>query len=245
MRKTIVGALCTLLFLFAYSSANASLIINEVDYDQPSYDHAEFIELLNSGPNLLSLDNYTISLINGASDTQYHSYDLSGYQIAANSFFVLCGDSDEVINCDFDANKASGLIQNGGSKPDAIALYSGETLIDSISYEGNLTGYVEGFGDQLNDSASDYFMGLSRIPDGLGLDSNNNNHDFQNSCITPGSANTLSTSNCTSHQVPEPNSLLLMLIGLTLLLTNIGLQIGSSLRTTLHYEQKQILQRKI
>lgn len=236
MRNIIKGALCTLLFLLSYTSASASLIINEVDYDQPKIDYAEFIELLNSGPNSLDLSDYTLSLINGVSGKAYRSYDLSGYQLAANSYFVICGNSSSVLNCNFDTGKDSNLIQNGDGEPDAIALYFAGTMIDSISYEGNLHGYVEGFGDQLNDLASNHFMGLSRLPDGY--DSNNNNQDFQYSCITPGAANTLSNTDC-KHPVPEPTSLLLMLVGLLLIPAKFrGLQIKGSLRTTLLHEQK-------
>jgi len=76
-------------------------------------------------------------------------------------------------------------------------------------------GYVEGTGDQLNDSTSMMLSGLSRIPNGF--DSDNNNHDFQSSCITPGFANTLLSSNC-RVALPEPTSLLLMLVGLITLI---------------------------
>lgn len=234
MKTTIMGVLGTLLFFLTLTSASASLIINEVDYDQPGSDHAEFIELLNSGPGLLSLNGYTISLFNGATGTHYRRFDLSDYQIAADSYFVLCGNSNYVANCNFDTTKDSSLIQNGGSKADAITLNLNGSLIDSLVYEGNLEGDIEGQGDQLNDHSIDYFMGLSRLPNGY--DSNNDNHDFQSSCITPGFANTVSNSHCTSS-IPEPASLLLLLIGLVMLIPQIrGLQIGGGLRTTLLHE---------
>ncbi len=234
MKTAIMGALGTLLFFLVQTSATASLIINEVDYDQPGRDHAEFIELLNSGPDLLSLDGYTLSLFNGATETFYRSFDLSGYQIEADSYFVLCGNSGHVANCNFDTTKDSGLIQNGGSKADAITLNLNGSLIDSLIYEGNLGGGVVGQGDQLNDSSTDPFMGLSRLPNGY--DSNNDNHDFQSSCITPGFTNTVSNSHCISS-IPEPTSLLLLLIGLVMLIPQIrDLQIGGGLRTTLLHE---------
>ncbi len=234
MKIAIMGVLGTLLFFLALTSVSASLIINEVDYDQPGHDYAEFIELLNSGPDLLSLDGYTISLFNGATGTHYRRFDLSGYQIAAGSYFVLCGNGRYVAHCNFDAMKNSSLIQNGGSKADAITLSLNGSLIDSLVYEGNLEGEIVGQGDQLNDLSMDYFMGLSRLPNGY--DSNNDNQDFQSSCITPGFANTDLNSNCV-NQVPEPTSLLLMLIGLVMLTPQIrGLQIWGSLRTTLLHE---------
>ncbi len=234
MKTAIMGVLGTLLFFLTLTSASASLIINEVDYDQPGSDQAEFIELLNSGPDLLNLDGYTLLLFNGATETFYRSFDLSGYQIEADSYFVLCGNSSHVANCNFDTTKDSSLIQNGGSKADAITLNLNGDLIDSLVYEGNLEGDVVGQGDQLNDHSADYFMGLSRLPNGY--DSNNDNHDFQSSCITPGFANTISNSHCI-RSIPEPTSLLLILIGLVMLIPQIrDLQIRSSLRTTLLHE---------
>ena len=49
-------------------SAEAALIINEVDYDQPGSDTAEFIELYNSGPTSIDLNGYTLDLVNGSND---------------------------------------------------------------------------------------------------------------------------------------------------------------------------------
>ncbi len=234
MKIAIMGVLGTLLFFLALTSVSASLIINEVDYDQPGYDYAEFIELLNRGPNLLSLDGYTLSLFNGATGTYYRRFDLSGYQIAAGSYFVLCGNGRYVVHCNFDAMKNSSLIQNGGSKADAITLSFNGSLIDSLVYEGNLEGEIVGQGDRLNDRSIDSFMGLSRLPHGY--DSNNDNHDFQSSCITPGFANTYLNSHCISS-ISEPTSLLLMLLGVVLFMPQIrGLQIGGSLRKTLFHE---------
>lgn len=231
MKKTTTGAFCTLFFILFHTSTFASLIINEVDYDQPGVDSAEFIELLNSGPNLLNLDGYRVSLINSTTGSQYRSFNLPDLQLASNGFFVLCGDSDQVINCGWDISPSSNLIQNGSA--DAIALFLGIDLVDSLSYEGNLPGYTEGAGDQLADLNSLSYIGLSRTPDGH--DSNHNNLDFRQACITPGATNSLLSSGCsapTIATVPEPTSLLLMMIGLiTLISMRPGLQIDNSLGT--------------
>ena len=47
-------------------SSHAAVVINEIDYDQPGTDTAEFIELFNSSSSIISLDNYSIDLINGS-----------------------------------------------------------------------------------------------------------------------------------------------------------------------------------
>src|ERR671928_182837 len=43
----------------------AGLVINEIDYDQPGTDTAEFIELKNNGANGVNLDPYSLVLVNG------------------------------------------------------------------------------------------------------------------------------------------------------------------------------------
>jgi hypothetical protein len=43
----------------------ASLVINEIDYDQPSTDTAEFIEIKNISGSSVNLDSYHLDLVNG------------------------------------------------------------------------------------------------------------------------------------------------------------------------------------
>ncbi|HHL32659.1 MAG TPA: lamin tail domain-containing protein, partial [Oceanospirillales bacterium] len=112
------------------SPAFASLIINEVDYDQASTDNAEFIELFNQATSSINLSSYSVNLINGnnGGDSIYNSIVLPSINLAAGDYFVICGNSLYVINCDLEASKNSNLIQNGS--PDAIALLLNNTLID-------------------------------------------------------------------------------------------------------------------
>ena len=53
-----------------------TLMINEIDYDQPDTDAAEFIELYNGSPDTVSLDGKAIVLINGANGTEYARFNL-------------------------------------------------------------------------------------------------------------------------------------------------------------------------
>ena len=187
--------------LFAFTSSmaltgNTAIIINEIDYDQPGTDTAEFIELFNSGGLAVSLDNYSIGLINGRDSSSYRNIDLSGFNISSNGYFVVCGDANLVTNCDYSFTTTSGWIQNGA--PEAIALYENDNLLDSLSYEGELQPFTEGTILSISDSNIDT-LSLSRVP--TGFDSNDNEFDFRSGCITPGSANVAGVGDCSVSSV--------------------------------------------
>ena len=179
-------------------NSHAAIIINEIDYDQPGADTAEFIELFNTDTSAVSLNNYSIDLINQNATSIYRSIDLSGFNIAANGYFVICSDTTQVTNCDYSFTTTSGWFQNGTK--DAIALYENTTLLDSLSYEGSVTPFTEGDTLIAKDNRVD-IVSLARIANGI--DTNNNNLDFQLGCITPGSANIAGTGNCS---IPNINA---------------------------------------
>lgn len=185
-----------------FTTANATIIINEVDYDQAGTDTAEFIELFNPGPGTVDLGGYVLKLMSETSDNIYRNFDLAGHALQAGGFLVICGDASAVSNCDIDSAKDTNMIQNGPS--DGIALFSGTTLIDSMTYEGIIPGITEGSGGAAADKNSGV-MSISRLPNGQ--DTNNNAADFGQGCITPGSANISSSGNCSkiaAGQVPAP-----------------------------------------
>jgi predicted extracellular nuclease len=192
---------CVLWVSIALTSANASMVINEVDYDQPSTDTAEYVELFNTGSTSISLDGYRLDFINGADDSVYFSQDLTGFTVLSSDYLVICGNSATVANCDIDATPDTNLIQNGA--PDGIALYvtqdSTSTLIDSMSYEGAITGITEG--SSAPEDVSGIVASLSRWPNGS--DTGDNSVDFVLASITPGLAN-----------VPEPSTVFLLASGL-------------------------------
>ena len=175
---------------------NAAVIINEIDYDQPGTDNAEFIELFNTGSSAVSLNDYSINLINGRDASIYRTIDLTGFNIDANSYFVVCGDASLVVNCDYSFTSTSGWIQNGA--PDAAALHESSILLDSLSYEGELLPFTEGTLLGVSDNNTD-ITSISRIINGF--DSNDNALDFQLGCITPGSANIAGTGDCSVSSV--------------------------------------------
>jgi hypothetical protein len=69
-----------------------SLVINEVDYDQPGQDDAEFIEIYNPTSQPIDLTSVSLELLNGLSGGQvYHTLPLSSVasELPANAFLVL------------------------------------------------------------------------------------------------------------------------------------------------------------
>jgi predicted extracellular nuclease len=186
----LLAVLVVALAAFAYapvgSAASTTLVINEVDYDQPSTDTAEFFELKNVSSGSINLDAYRVEGINGnaGGSAVYRTVDLPNVNLAAGDYFVVCANTATVPNCDFDATPDTDLIQNG--EPDALRLLTGTTTVDVLSYGGNTAGNTEGTGapDEGNATAAE---GLSRCADGS--DTDQNSVDFVLRPISPGAMN--------------------------------------------------------
>ncbi|MCC6614100.1 MAG: lamin tail domain-containing protein [Anaerolineae bacterium] len=184
---------------------SVTLVINEIDYDQPSTDTAEFVEIKNVSASAIDLDPYTLVFINGSGGgaAVYDTIELPAVSLAAGDYYVVCADGSTVANCDLDDSPDSNFIQNGA--PDAVGLLLGSTVVDAVSYEGD-TGapYTEGTGTGLEDpgtTGSDN-LGISRLPDGI--DTDTNNVDLSLRCITPGATNSSETTGCQSTPPPTP-----------------------------------------
>ncbi len=180
------------------AQTQGKLVINEIDYDQPSHDTAEFLEILNRSGATVDLSFYSIELINGTGGGAkvYGRFQFPTKTLASGAYFVMCVDKSTVPNCDSDLLTS---IQNGA--PDAVALKLNNTLVDVLSYEGNAAApYFEGDGSGLTDPGTggvdgpNERIGLSRFPDGVDTDVNKD--DFSLRCITPGTANTEQSSDC-------------------------------------------------
>ena len=169
-------------------------VINEVDYDNPGTDDREFIELYNPCDEPINLSGYSIVLVNGASGGAaiYNTINLPNFDLQPGGFFVICGNAGTVPNCNLVVSPATNLIQNGA--PDAMALLFGSIIVDALSYEGSVPGYTEGSGVGLEDTAAPG-LGIGRFPDGF--DTNQNNVDFTEQCITPGMPNSGIAQYCT------------------------------------------------
>jgi len=173
---------------------NTDLVINEIDYDQPGTDTAEFVEIRNNGDVPADLTGWTLEFINGNGATVYDTINLPAISLASGDYFVVCANAATVANCDLDDSPNTNFIQNGS--PDAVTLSFNATLIDTVSYEGD-TGapYTEGSGAGLEDASDG---SISRCDDGV--DTNQNNVDFLfTGTSTPGAAN-----NCAPP--PPPSS---------------------------------------
>ncbi|HEU4320312.1 MAG TPA: lamin tail domain-containing protein [Acidimicrobiia bacterium] len=177
------------------------LKINEVDYDQPSTDSAEFVEIFNAGTEPIDLSGLRLDLINGSDGALYVAISLTGI-LAPGDFYVVCANGDNTPECDQDLSPDTNLVQNGA--PDALAIVEAETsaIIDTLSYEGDVTGFTEGTGATADDGGTD-FLGLSRVPDGA--DTESNNADFTLRCITPGAANSTAQADCPNPNPPDPD----------------------------------------
>lgn len=161
-----------------------SLVINEIDYDQPGTDNQEFIELKNTGQQPLALRDFMLELYNGSTQSPYDEFALPDVWLPAQDYFVVCF-SESVPNCDL---HRSGSIQNGGTAPDGVLLTQNDVIVDALTYEGTLPGITEGSGAILEDDGADR-TSLSRFPDGV--DSQDNSRDFTLVCSTPGTPNLL------------------------------------------------------
>jgi len=176
-----------------FSGVARNIIINEVDYDQVGGDNAEFIELKNNSAGTVSLNGYTLELVNGFDDLIYETITLPNVLIPADGYYLLCRANPQITNCDWIGAFSS--IQNGA--PDAVGLRLDGILVDVLSYEGSVPGYTEGAGLVTGDSNLTGGISVSRYPDGG--DTDDNNTDFSVRCITPGIANSSVSSGCTAN----------------------------------------------
>jgi hypothetical protein len=160
-----------------------TLVINEVDPNQPSTDTGEFIEILNTGATSANLDGLQLLLYNGSSDALYSTTILDNVILAPGDFHVVCYGSNASAYCD--QTGVGGSIQNGN--PDGIRLTTadGLTIIDQMSYGGAM---ITTEGSSAPSDLDDAGLGVARIPNGA--DTDDNGADFIRNCISPGAANT-------------------------------------------------------
>ena len=186
--------------LFAAAIGRAQIIINEADVNQPGADAAEFIELYNLGGNAASLDDLTLVLYNGTSNTVYAAYDLSGLSTRENGYFVLGSAAlapDVVL--------PNNSVRNG---VDAVALYiapvsrfpegefiTTDGLVDALVYatgQGEnlaLLALLNAGQAQVDEDAlgTSDAVSMQRCPDGSGGARNTLTYKLSNA--TPGAPN--------------------------------------------------------
>jgi len=177
------------------------LVINEIDADQSGTDAGEFIELY--GTPGASLNGYTVVLYNGSDDKSYAAFDLDGFSLDANGYFVLGDYGVTGVDLIF----ANNILQNGA---DAVALYLGDAtafpngtavtaanLVDAVVYENNnpddrgLIDVLTPGQAQVNENerGASFTQSLQRVTDGAGGALNTT--QFTQAPSTPGTANAL------------------------------------------------------
>lgn len=205
--------LCSLIVIAALvltgNSAYGLIFINEVDYDQPGTDTAEFIELAGTSG---SYSGYSLQLINGSGGGAivYQTIALPDFILSNESdgygFFVVSANASTVLNTDLDVSPDSNLIQNGA--PDGVQLLMGSTVIQYLSYEGN-SGFL---GIPFNDGG----VGIEDSGDGsiqkTGIGSAFGDFGWAFGPATPGMVNNDQQFQ-SAQTVPEPSTAMLLVIG--------------------------------
>lgn len=186
--------LITLWSVFLFSALSAQVYINELDYDQPGTDNAEFIELV--GPDNTSLNGYTIELVNGFDGSVYLSADLSGFSIppdnvGGHGFFVVGAATVPNVDLTPAGWPATNIIQNGA--PDGVLLKLNGVVVDGFSYEGaigNNPNFTPGMAISASEDNLSPNLSIGRTL--LGFDPNNQNQYFASLANTPspGEVNT-------------------------------------------------------
>ena len=168
------------------SLAMGQLFINEIDYDQPSTDNAEFLEI--AGPAGI-YTNVTVELVNGNTTpgSVYQTVDIPSLTLADETdgygFFVIGAATVSNVDLTPSGWPAENIIQNGS--PDAIVLKINGTIVNAVSYEGSIND-EDGNPMEVASASEDVYEGsegesLSR----LGLQGS----PWQVAAITPGAAN--------------------------------------------------------
>lgn len=163
--------------------AGASLIINEVDYDNIGDDTIEMVELLNITSGSLSLAGLKVALVNGSTNATYQTIDLGSVgSLDAGQYLVLTSAGTLGVSTTakrIDPQWTQDQIQNGPM--DGLAVFDSVTLtvLDALAYEGPVTAaMLPGFASPVslvegtalpatNADANDTIRTICRFPNGV------------------------------------------------------------------------------
>jgi hypothetical protein len=186
-----------------FAAPVGSLVINEIDYDQPGTDTAEFIEVFNGTASAVTLDDLDLILVNGSSTGSiYGTIALGTGTLPAGGYLVAGLAAVTVPPGAIKVNFASGVsLQNGD--PDAVVLFNRATgtVVDALSYGGTNptpTVAIPAGGTPysfVNDHAPLKDPGTTGLPpqsmirNPSGVDTNTPNDWALSTTVTPGAAN--------------------------------------------------------
>lgn len=167
-----------------------ALLINEVKYDEVGEDTGidMFIELY--GQAGLSLDACSLVAVNGNDGLDYESWDLSGFTIPGDHYFVLASSIAEGSTASNADMQVDGF--NLQNSPDSVELRCSEVVIDTVCYYSDQYDAGKPFLSPCEGAgyAPDAYntFSLARRPDHN--DTDNNANDFALCELpTPGSSN--------------------------------------------------------
>ncbi len=176
------------------------LVVNEVDYDQPGSDYAEFVELFNRSDQPVTLTDLALLYIKGSESTEYLRIplDQAGIDRLEPGGYLVVYKGAVTVPEDVATITTTRSIQNGPTNAVGILRLSTGELVDAMCYEGEVlevpvawdggTSTVD-FCEGTPLSTADTGAGsLGRYPNGV--DTDDNDHDFiLSDTITPGAPN--------------------------------------------------------
>jgi hypothetical protein len=169
-----------------------TLVINEIDYDQPGgVDSLEFIEILNVSSQDVLLANLEVQLLDGSTGGAiYGTGSLSSAGILAPGGYLVLATPTVAVHPQAKVilMGPSDILQDGPMDVIRIVDTTTSAVIDAVGYAGTLPGFGEGTADTLFDIDSIQEASLSRCPNGT--DTDDNDADFGLYKITtPGADN--------------------------------------------------------
>ena len=134
--KRILTILLVFISIYSWSQ---TLVINELDCDNPSTDTEEFVEIKSQTPNF-STDGYVLVFFNGSTsggDSSYLTIDLTGFTTDSNGLLLI---GSTRVSPYPQLLIAQNLIQNGA---DAVAIYQASPNDFPEGTVANITNLVD------------------------------------------------------------------------------------------------------
>lgn len=202
-RKLYLSLIISLAF-FSHAASALPIFINELHYDNVGSDTGEAVEI--AGVAGIDLSGWSLDFYNGNDGHSYMTWNLSG---------VITDQSNGYGALGFTGNSR---IQNGTN--DAIALIDNfGQVVQFLSYEGQLTAMS---GSAQGQNSTDIGVAESNnTPVGYSLQltgngANYNDFTWQAAASSFGSVNANQT--FFAYSVSEPNTLVLLMVSLCLIL---------------------------